>query len=326
MSETVIAHSDLRGTELPFPTSAASNSCLLSGENMSTNPDPRDEGPKPPFPDQKQDHPGSVKWLNPPADHGENSYIGTGRLAGQAAIITGADSGIGRATAIAFAKEGADVVLSYLPEEEKDALEVSIVIHEMGRKAVRLPGDIGSIDYARALVAAAIKEFGHLDILVNNAGFQMTHDSIEEIPAEEFEHTFRTNVFGTFFLTQAALPKMKPGASIINTTSIQAFEPGEQLVAYAATKAAIANMTKSLAKLAAKRGVRVNAVAPGPVWTPLIPSTMPAAKVKSFGENTLFKRPAQPIELAKLFVFLASADASYVSGEIYGATGGRTPL
>jgi NAD(P)-dependent dehydrogenase (short-subunit alcohol dehydrogenase family) len=187
---------------------------------MPTNPDPRDEGPKSPFPDQKQSHPGTVRRLDPPADHGESSYIGTGRLLGQVAIITGADSGIGRATAIAFAKEGADVVLSYLPEEEKDALEVSIVIHEMGRKAVRLPGDIGSIDYAKALVAAAIKEFGHLDILVNNAGFQMTHDSIEEIPAEEFEHTFRTNVFGTFFLTQAALPKMKPGTSIINTTSI----------------------------------------------------------------------------------------------------------
>jgi NAD(P)-dependent dehydrogenase (short-subunit alcohol dehydrogenase family) len=162
--------------------------------------------------------------------------------------------------------------------------------------------------------------------VVNNAAFQMTHDSIEEIPAEEFEHTFRTNVFGTFFLTQAALPKMGAGGSILNTTSIQAFEPGEQLVAYAATKAAIANMTKSLAKLAGKQGVRVNAVAPGPVWTPLIPSTMPPEKVKSFGENTIFKRPAQPIELAKVFVFLASADASYVSGEIYGATGGRTPL
>jgi NAD(P)-dependent dehydrogenase (short-subunit alcohol dehydrogenase family) len=293
---------------------------------MSRNPDPREEGPKPPFPEQKQSHPGSVRQMNPPADHGEDSYVGTGRLLGQTAIVTGADSGIGRAIAIAFAKEGADLVLSYLPEEESDALEVAALIHEMGRKAVRLPGDIGSLDYARSLVAAAIKEFGHLDIVVNNAGFQMTHDSIEEIPADEFEHTFRTNVFGTFFLTQAALPKMVPGSSIINTTSIQAYEPGEQLVAYAATKAAIANMTKSLSKLAGKQGIRVNAVAPGPVWTPLIPSTMPAEKVKSFGENTLFKRPAQPIELARVFVFLASADASYVSGEIYGATGGRTPL
>jgi NAD(P)-dependent dehydrogenase (short-subunit alcohol dehydrogenase family) len=245
---------------------------------MPTNPDPREEGPKPPFPDQQQSHPGSVKRLEPPADHGEGSYVGTGRLLGQVAMITGADSGIGRATAIAFAKEGADVVLSYLPEEEANAREVSILIHEMGRKAIQLPGDIGSHDYAKSLVDAAIKEFGRLDIVVNNAGFQMTHDNIEEIPAEEFEHTFRTNVFGTFFLTQAALPEMKPGASIINTTSIQAFEPSEELVAYAATKAAIANMTKSLAKLAGKQGIRVNAVAPGPVWTPLIPSTMPSEK------------------------------------------------
>ena len=293
---------------------------------MPTNPDPREQGPKPPFPNQKQTHPGTVKRLDPPADHGEDSYVGTGKLLGQAAIITGADSGIGRATAIAFAKEGADIVLSYLPEEEADALDVSVVIHQTGQKAIRHPGDIGSLEYAKSLVAVAMEEFGRIDIVVNNAGFQMTRDSIEEIPAEEFEHTFRTNVFGTFFLTQAALPEMKAGASIISTTSIQAFEPGEQLVAYAATKAAIANMTKSLAKLAGKQGVRVNAVAPGPVWTPLIPSTMPAEKVKSFGENTLFKRPAQPIELAKVFVFLASADASYVSGEIYGATGGRTPL
>jgi NAD(P)-dependent dehydrogenase (short-subunit alcohol dehydrogenase family) len=293
---------------------------------MPRNPDPREAGPKPPFPDQPQSYPGTVKRLNPPADHGEDSYVGTGKLLGQVAIVTGADSGIGRAVAIAFSREGADLVLSYLPEEEDDALEVSIVIRKMGRKVIQLPGDIGLPEYAKSLVAAAVKEFGHLDILVNNAGFQMTHNKIEDIPVEEFEHTFRTNVFGTFFLTQAALPEMKPGGSIINTTSIQAFEPGEQLVAYAATKAAIANMTKSLAKLASEQGIRVNAVAPGPVWTPLIPSTMPAEKVKSFGENTLFKRPAQPIEIANIFVFLASAEASFVSGEIYGATGGRTPL
>jgi NAD(P)-dependent dehydrogenase (short-subunit alcohol dehydrogenase family) len=293
---------------------------------MPRNPDPREQGPKPPFPEQEQRHPGTVRGLDPRADHGESSYIGTGKLLGRAAIITGADSGIGRAVAIAFAKEGADIVLSYLPEEETDALDVSVIIHEIGQKVVRLPGDIGSPNYSRALVDAAIKEFGRLDIVVNNAGFQMTHDGIEEIPPEEFDHTFRTNVFGTFFLTQAALPKMDPGASIINTTSIQAFEPGEQLIAYAATKAAIANMTKSVAKLAGKRGVRVNAVAPGPVWTPLIPSTMPTEKIKSFGENTLFERPAQPIEIANVFVFLASAEASFVSGEIYGATGGRTPL
>jgi NAD(P)-dependent dehydrogenase (short-subunit alcohol dehydrogenase family) len=293
---------------------------------MPKNPDPRKEGPKPPFPEQKQSHPGTAKRMDPPADHGEHSYVGTGKLLGQVAIVTGADSGIGRAVAIAFAKEGADVVLSYLPEEESDALAASVIIHEAGQKALRLPGDIGSADYAKSLVSAAMKEFGHLDIVVNNAGFQMTHDNLDEIPLEEFEHTFRTNVFGTFFLSQAALPKMEAGSSIINTTSIQAFEPGEQLIAYAATKAAIANMTKSLAKVASKQGIRVNAVAPGPVWTPLIASTMPVEKVKSFGENTLFKRPAQPVELAKIFVFLASAEASYVSGEIYGATGGRTPL
>jgi hypothetical protein len=293
---------------------------------MARNLDPRTEGPKPPFPEQKQTYPGTPKWLDPPADHGEHSYVGAGKLLGQVAIVTGADSGIGRAVAIAFAKEGADVILSYLPEEESDALAASVVIHEAGQKALHLPGDIGSPDYAKSLVSAAIKEFGHLDIVVNNAGFQMTHENIDEIPQEEFERTFRTNVFGTFFLSQAALPTMEPGGSIINTTSIQAFEPGEQLVAYAATKAAIANLTKSLAKVASKQGIRVNAVAPGPVWTPLIPSTMPTEKVKSFGENTLFKRPAQPVELARIFVFLASVDASYVSGEIYSATGGRTPL
>jgi len=293
---------------------------------MAKNPDPRELGPKPPFPEQQQSHPGTVKRLDPSADHGENSYVGTGKFLGQVAIVTGADSGIGRAVAIAFAREGADLGLAYLPEEEAGALEVSIVIHEMGRKALQLPGDIGSPEYTKSLVAAAMKEFGHLDIVVNNAGFQMTHDKLEDIPVEEFEHTFRTNVFGTFFLTQAALPEMKPDGSIINTTSIQAFEPGEQLVAYAATKAAIANMTKSLAKLAGEQGIRVNAVAPGPVWTPLIPSTMPTEKTKSFGENTLFKRPAQPVEIANVFVFLASAKASLCRAKFYGATGGRTPL
>jgi NAD(P)-dependent dehydrogenase (short-subunit alcohol dehydrogenase family) len=288
--------------------------------------DPRQSGPRPPFPEQEQNHPGTVRKLNPAADHGESSYVGTGKLKGRKAIVTGADSGIGRAVAIAFAKEGADLVLSYLPEEEADAREVVSIIEKQGGKAIPHPGDLGSIDYARSLVEVAQKEIGGVDILINNAGFQMVRSSIEEIPPEEFEHTFRTNVFGTFFLTQAALPKMKAGSAIISTTSIQAFEPSENLLAYAATKAAIANLTKSLAKLAAKQGVRVNAVAPGPVWTPLIPATMGAEKTKEFGKNTVFERPAQPLELARIFVFLASDDASYVSGEIYGATGGRTPL
>ena len=293
---------------------------------MAKNPDPREVGPKPPFPEQPQSHPGSVRQLTPKADHGEESYTGTGKLQGQVAIVTGADSGIGRAVAIAFAKEGADVVLSYLPEEEADAREVVRVIENCGQRAISLPGDIGSPEYARSLVDAAVSKFQQLDIVVNNAGFQMTHQSIEEIPEEEFEHTFRTNVFGTFYLTKAALRKMKPGGSIINTSSIQTYQPGEQLIAYAATKAAIASLTKSIAKLAGEQGIRVNAVAPGPVWTPLIPSTMPQEKVKTFGENSVFKRPAQPTEMAKIFVFLASADASYVTGEVFAATGGRTPL
>jgi NAD(P)-dependent dehydrogenase (short-subunit alcohol dehydrogenase family) len=281
--------------------------------------DPRNVGPKPPFPKQEQAHPGTVKKLNPPADHGEESYIGTGKLKSRAAIITGADSGIGRAVAIAFAKEGADVLLSYLPEEEPDAAEVVAAIEKAGRKAVKLPGDIRKPEYSQLLVAAALKEFGRLDVVVNNAGFQMTHDKLEDVPLDEAKRTFDTNIFGTFALTQAALKELMLGASILNTTSIQAYQPGENLVAYAATKAAGLSMTKSVAS------VRVNAVAPGPVWTPLIPSTMPPEKVEKFGENTVFKRPAQPVELAKLFVFLASDDATYVTGEVFGATGGRTP-
>jgi NAD(P)-dependent dehydrogenase (short-subunit alcohol dehydrogenase family) len=293
---------------------------------MAENRDPRESGPKPPFPSQKQSHPGSVKDLDPPADHGETSYTGTGKLNERVAVITGADSGIGGAIAIAFAKEGANILLSYLPEEERDAAEVKGVIEKTGKTAIGMPGDIGDPAYAKSLIEKAFSSFGRLDVVVNNAGYQMTHEKIEDVPDEEFEHTFRTNVFGTFFLTKAALPRMKPGGVILNTTSIQAFEPSPQLLAYAATKAAIANLTKSLAKLAGESGVRVNAVAPGPVWTPLIPATMPLEKVKSFGENTVFGRPAQPIELARVFVFLASDEAGYVSGEVYGATGGRTPL
>jgi NAD(P)-dependent dehydrogenase (short-subunit alcohol dehydrogenase family) len=287
--------------------------------------DPRELGPKPPFPKQVQSHPGTVKKLDPPADHGEKSYIGTSKLKGRAAIVTGADSGIGRAVAIAFAKEGADVVLSYLPEEEPDAAEVVAFIEKTGRKAVAVPGDIREPKYSQTLVTTALNEFGRLDIVVNNAGFQMAHEKLDEVPLDEVKRTFDTNIFGTFALTQAALKVLKPGASILNTTSIQAYQPSENLVAYAATKAAVLSMAKSVAKLAMEQGVRVNAVAPGPVWTPLIPSTMPPEKVEKFGENTLFKRPAQPTELAKLFVFLASDDASYVTGEVFGATGGRTP-
>jgi hypothetical protein len=290
-----------------------------------SNRDPREVGPKPPFPKQKQAFPGSEKLLDPPADHGETSYTGRRRLEDRVAIVTGADSGIGRAVAIAFAKEGAHIVMSYLSEEEEDAAEVAAVIERADRVAVRRPGDIREPAYAKQLVDTAMEEFKKLDLVVNVAGFQMAHESIADISPEELDRTFRTNVYGTFFVIQAALPHMKPGAVILNTTSIQAYEPSEQLMAYAATKAADLNLTKSVAKLAAKQGVRVNGVAPGPVWTPLIPSTMPQEKVRNFGENTAFGRPAQPIELAKVYVFLASDDASYVTGEIYEAPGGRTP-
>jgi NAD(P)-dependent dehydrogenase (short-subunit alcohol dehydrogenase family) len=287
--------------------------------------DPREIGPKPPFPEQKQNLPGTERTLEPQADHGETSYRGTEKLKDRIAIITGGDSGIGRAVAIAFAKEGADVVVSYLPEEEVDASATAALIEGAGRRVLRVPIDIGERDAAKRLVDISLREFQHLEIVVNNAAVQHTHERLEDVPFEELEHTFRTNVFGTFLLSQAALKVLPPGGSVINTTSIQAYEPSQQLVAYAATKAAILSMTKSIADLAIKQGVRVNAVAPGPVWTPLIPSTMPAEKVKTFGQNTALGRPAQPAELAKLFVFLASDDASYVTGEVYGATGGRSP-
>ncbi len=291
-----------------------------------SNPDPREAGPKPPFPQQKIGHPGSDKQLDPPADHGETSYEGHGRLKDQSAIITGGDSGIGKAVAIAFAKEGADIVLSYLPEEESDAAETARHIEAAGRKAIRVAADLREPGTSKRLVEAAQKEFGGLNIVVNNAGFQMVREDISEVSAEELDQTFRTNFYGTFLLSQAALPVLQAGGSIINTCSIEAYTPEPGLLAYAATKAALVNFTKNLSKLAGKKGVRVNGVAPGPVWTPLIPATMPEEKVKTFGENTIFGRPAQPIELARIYVFLASSDATYVSGEIYGATGGRMPV
>lgn len=287
--------------------------------------DPREAGPKPPFPQQPQSHPGSVHQMNPPADHGEKSYEGTGKLKSRVAIVTGGDSGIGRAVAIAFAKEGASVVMSFLPEEQSDADDTANVIEQSGGRVVKVPGDLRELANIQKLVSTAISKFGQLDIVVNNAAFQMSHESIDELSPEELEHTFRTNVFATFLLSQAALKKLPPGGVILNTTSIQAYDPSPQLIAYAATKAAILSMTKSIAGFAMKQGVRVNAVAPGPVWTPLIPSTMPQEKVQTFGANTDFGRPAQPIELARIFVFLASDEASYVTGEVYGATGGRTP-
>jgi NAD(P)-dependent dehydrogenase (short-subunit alcohol dehydrogenase family) len=287
--------------------------------------DPRDQGPRPEYPQRQIDPPGSDADMTPKADHGEESYRGLGRLQDRVALITGGDSGIGRAVAIAFAREGANVLISYLPEEEQDAEETRMWVQQAERRAVKIPGDIRDERHCTAMIDRAFDEFGRLDILVNNAAYQMTHDRIEEFTTEEFERTFRTNVYSMFWTCRAALPRMQAGSAIINTASIQAFDPSPNLLAYAPTKAAIVNFTKALSKLAMERGVRVNAVAPGPVWTPLIPSTMPEEKVRKFGQDTSFQRAAQPVEVAPLFVFLASNEARFVTGEVYGVTGGQTP-
>lgn len=288
--------------------------------------DPKAQGAKPEYPQEKIEAPGSIAEMTPSADHGEESYEGLGRLKDRVALITGGDSGIGRAVAIAYAREGAHVVLSYLPEEEQDAADTAEWVEKADRKAVRVPGDIRDERHCAAIVDRALDEFAKLDILVNNAAFQMTHESIEEFSTEEFDRTFKTNVYAMFWLCRAALPRMEAGSAIINTASIQAFDPSPNLLAYAPTKAAIVNFTKALSHVAMKKGVRVNAVAPGPVWTPLIPSTMPEEKVKNFGRDTSFERAAQPVEIAPVFVFLASNEARFVTGEVYGVTGGRTPF
>jgi hypothetical protein len=287
---------------------------------MSENP--QDQQPKPPFPEQQQDNPGLESEMDPAPDYGENSYIGSGRLQGKAAIITGGDSGIGRAIALAFAREGADVLLSYL-NEESDALETQRVVEEAGRKAVLMAGDICDESHCRKIAERAFSEFGKIDILINNAAFQMTHESIQELSSEEFDRTFRTNVYAMFYLCKAALPLMPEGSAIINTASIQAYQPTPKLLAYASTKGAIVTFSKALAEEAIKQGVRVNVVAPGPVWTPLIPATMPVEQVKTFGQDTPIGRAAQPAELAPIYVFLASNDSSYITGEVVGVTGGK---
>ena len=257
----------------------------------SAQRDPKEVGEKPPYPAQPQDAPGTEAELTPHADHGERSYRGSGRLAGKVALITGGDSGIGRAVALAFAREGADVAISYLDEDE-DARETRRLVEEAGRRALTMAGDIADEAHCATLVRRTVDELGAIDVLVNNAAFQMTRDRIEDISTEEFDRTFRTNVYAMFWLCRSALPHMKPGGSVINTTSIQSSQPTGMLLPYAATKAAIANFTMGLAELAAERGVRVYAVAPGPVWTPLIPSTMPPEKVSEFGKETPEGRPA----------------------------------
>jgi NAD(P)-dependent dehydrogenase (short-subunit alcohol dehydrogenase family) len=287
--------------------------------------DPKNDAPQPPQPKQQQDMPGSTAEMSPKPDHGEESYKGSGRLEGRAAIITGADSGIGRAVAIAFAREGADVLISYYNEHD-DARETARWVEQAGRKAVVVSGDIKEESHCKELIQEAIDRFGKLDILVNNAAHQATFESIEDISSEEWDVTFRTNIYSQFYLCKAAIPLMKPGSSIINTTSINAKNPSPTLLAYATTKGAIANFTAGLAGLVAEKGIRVNAVAPGPIWTPLIPSTMPEEKVESFGGDTPLGRAGQPAELAPAYVMLASHESSYITGAIIPVTGGRPML
>ena len=271
---------------------------------------------------QSQSHPGREADLGPAADHGEQSYTGSGKLEGRRALITGGDSGIGRAVAIAFAREGADVVLSYLPEEEQDGQETARLVREAGRTAVTAPGDLTDEGYCEQLVQRTVDELGGIDLLVNNAAYQMSQSSITDITTEQFDRVMRTNVYAMFWLCRAAVAHLQPGSGIINTSSIQAYQPSPALLDYATTKAAIVNFTRGLAQELAPSGVRVNCVAPGPVWTPLIPATMPEDEVEDFGAQTPLGRVAQPAELAPAFVFLASQESSYITGERIGVAGG----
>jgi NAD(P)-dependent dehydrogenase (short-subunit alcohol dehydrogenase family) len=281
-----------------------------------------DRFPKPPFEPQQQSVPGASAAMKPEPDYGEHDYKGSGRLQDKKALITGADSGIGRAVALAFAREGADVLVSYL-SEHRDAEETRRLVEGAGRRCVLAAGDVSDPGHCRELVRKAADAFGRIDVLVNNAAHQMTFPSIEDISDEEWNRTLATNISSMFYMTKAAVPHMKEGGAIINTASVNADKPNPTLLAYATTKGAIQNFTGGLAQLLAGRGIRANAVAPGPVWTPLIPSTMPAEKVAHFGEQVPMKRPAQPKELAPVYVMLASDEASYVSGATVAVTGGQ---
>jgi NAD(P)-dependent dehydrogenase (short-subunit alcohol dehydrogenase family) len=291
----------------------------------TTMQDPTRQYPRPEQPELQLEHPGIESDMSPAPDYGEDSYRGSGRLTGRRALITGGDSGIGRAVALAFAREGADVVIAHLPEEHPDAEQTVEALKAEGRRALAVRGDVTDPAHCRELVERTVRELGGIDILVNNAAYQMSHEGLEDLGEDEIDHTFRTNIIAMFHLCKAALGHMEPGSAIINTASEQAYKPSPELLAYAATKAAIVNFTQNLAQLLIERGIRVNAVAPGPVWTPLIPATMPPEKVKSFGSQAPIGRAAQPAELAPAYVFLASQESSYVAGETLAVTGG-TPL
>jgi NAD(P)-dependent dehydrogenase (short-subunit alcohol dehydrogenase family) len=276
-------------------------------------------------PAQQQTPPGTLGGMTPRPDHGEESYRGSGRLTGKIAVITGGDSGIGRAVAIAFAREGADVLISYLNEHE-DARDTARYVEEAGRRCVLVPGDLADRSHTKTIIPKAVEEFGRVDVLVNNAAFQMSHDSLDEVSDEEWDHTLAVNLSAMFTLCKDAIPHMRPGASIINSSSVNSDQPSPQLAPYAMTKAAIANFTASLAQLLADKGIRANSVAPGPVWTPLIPATMPPEKVEGFGEQVPLGRAAQPAELAPAYVLLAGDEASYISGARLAVTGGKPIL
>jgi len=295
----------------------------MKNEQNTTLKNPLEQYPKPPFPRQPQQPPGLASKMSPQPDHGEESYRGSGRLKGRKALITGGDSGIGRAAAIAYAREGADVVINYLPEEQTDADEVVQLITDAGQKAYAIPGDITSSEFCKQLVNDAVEKLGGLDILVNNAGKQQAVDSLSELSEEQFDATMKTNIYAPFWITKAALPHLKPGSVIISTSSVQAYDPSENLFDYAQTKAANVAFVKSLSKQLGPKGIRVNGVAPGPVWTPLQTSGgQPQDAIEKFGEQTPLARPGQPAELASIYVQLADDSASYATGQIYGAAGG----
>jgi NAD(P)-dependent dehydrogenase (short-subunit alcohol dehydrogenase family) len=288
--------------------------------------DPRSQYPRPEHQEgREQEHPGSGAHMSPEPDHGEHSYRGSGRLADRTAVITGGDSGIGRAVAVAFAREGADVLLSYLDEETADAKETAELVRQTGRQVVAVPGDIRGEQHCRRVIDRAVQEFGRIDILVNNAAYQQSQDDgILGISTEQFDRVLKTNLYAMFWLCKAAVPHLRPGASIINTSSIQASQPSPELLDYAMTKAGIVAFTKALSVDLASKGIRVNSIAPGPVWTPLIPATMPADKMDSFGAQTPLGRAGQPAELAPAYVFFASQESSYITGEVLAVTGGQT--